>query len=705
MTLLDTSGQTFAWRGQQLGLTRADKVSPHLINAIVATEDRRFYWHFGIDLQGTARAALVNLRAGQTVQGGSSITQQVAKLVWFDNSRTWERKIKEIPAALALEWKFSKNEILSIYLNRAYLGASATGFEAAAERYFGKSAAEVNPAEAAMLAGLLRAPSRFAPTNDLARAQARAKIIVGLMEEQGYLTAAQAREARAHPAVLSQAAAARAGGAFADWVMSSGPDFLTRRTTEDVEVVTTFDPRIQAAAEAGLDAVFETKLKPGSNAQAAVVVMSPDGAVRAMIGGRDYGAGEGQFNRATQAERQTGSLYKTFVYAAALQAGANPFDPVLDAPLSLYIPGSGEWSPQNYTREYLGQITLAEAMAKSINTATVRVSEATGRARVQAVAQDLGVSGPAADGPALALGVSEATLLEMTGAYAGILNHGLRTRPYGMSALRRKSDGAPLMQVAPPAPVQGARREDGGRARLDDAPGDRDRHRRPRAAARRPAGGGQDRHHPGRPRRLVRRLHRRLRHRGLDGLRRQHAALRHQRRRAAGRDLARGDGPGRGGPAGPPAARVDARAAGRHLRPARAGRRRRDRGAHRRSERAQGAVRPQLTARAGRHGSRQAIGIARAADRSSMVNQSFTRPLNAVRRGAMICGREDHACGWWFDGSPQPDTHAPSFRTTPRSAASAAIGKHPGRSKNLSVAGAAARLPALASGAIACEGP
>ncbi len=454
VTLLDTSGQTFAWRGQQLGLTRADKVSPHLINAIVATEDRRFYWHFGIDLQGTARAALVNLRAGQTVQGGSSITQQVAKLVWFDNSRTWERKIKEIPAALALEWKFSKNEILSIYLNRAYLGASATGFEAAAERYFGKSAAEVNPAEAAMLAGLLRAPSRFAPTNDLARAQARAKIIVGLMEEQGYLTAAQAREARAHPAVLSQAAAARAGGAFADWVMSSGPDFLTRRTTEDVEVVTTFDPRIQAAAEAGLDAVFETKLKPGSNAQAAVVVMSPDGAVRAMIGGRDYGAGEGQFNRATQAERQTGSLYKTFVYAAALQAGANPFDPVLDAPLSLYIPGSGEWSPQNYTREYLGQITLAEAMAKSINTATVRVSEATGRARVQAVAQDLGVSGPAADGPALALGVSEATLLEMTGAYAGILNHGLRTRPYGMSALRRKSDGAPLMQVAPPAPVR-----------------------------------------------------------------------------------------------------------------------------------------------------------------------------------------------------------------------------------------------------------
>jgi 1A family penicillin-binding protein len=454
VTLLDASGQTFAWRGEQLGLTRAEKVSPHLINAIVATEDRRFYWHFGIDLQGTARAALVNLRAGETVQGGSSLTQQVAKLIFFDNTRTWERKIKEVPAALALEWKFSKNEILSIYLNRAYLGASATGFEAAAERYFGKSAAEVNPPEAAMLAGLLRAPSRFAPTNDLARAQARAKIIIGLMEEQGYLTAAQAQEARAHPAVLSKAAAARAGGAFADWIMSSGPDFLTRRTTEDVAVVTTFDPRIQRAAEAGLAEIFETRLKAGSNAQAAVVVMSPDGAVRAMIGGRDLGAGEGQFNRATMAERQTGSLFKTFVFAAALQSGASPFDPVLDAPLSIYVPGSGEWSPENYTREYRGQITLAEAMAGSINTATVRVSEATGRERVRAIAQDLGVSSPIAEGPAIALGTSEATLLEMTGAYAGILNHGLRTRPYGITELRRKSDGAPLMQVAPARPVR-----------------------------------------------------------------------------------------------------------------------------------------------------------------------------------------------------------------------------------------------------------
>jgi 1A family penicillin-binding protein len=455
VTLLDASGETFAWRGQQLGIARADEVSPHLINAIIATEDRRFYWHFGVDLQGTARALLVNLRAGETVQGGSSITQQVAKLIFFDNTRTLERKIKEIPAALALELKFSKNEILSIYLNRAYLGAGATGFQAAAERYFGKSAAEVTPAEAAMLAGLLRAPSRFAPTSDLARAQARAKIIVGLMEGQGYLTEAQAAKARANPAVLSAAAAARAGGAFADWVMSSGPDFLTRRTTEDVAVLTTFDPRIQRAAEAGLAAVFETKVKAGSNAQAAIVVMSPDGAVRAIVGGRDFGAGEGQFNRATQALRQTGSLFKPFVFAAALQAGATPYDKVLDAPLSLYVPGSGEWAPQNYTRTYLGEITLTEALAQSVNTATVRVAEATGRERIKALAQDLGITTPIANGPALALGVSEATLLEMTGAYAGILNGGVRVRPYGLRTLQRKSDGTPLMQggAAPPVRV------------------------------------------------------------------------------------------------------------------------------------------------------------------------------------------------------------------------------------------------------------
>ena len=454
VTLIDADDSVFAWRGQQLGLLRAEDASPHLVNAIVATEDKRFYWHFGIDVKGTLRALLVNARAGSTVQGGSSITQQVAKLLYFDNSRTLERKIKEIPAAIALDWKFSKSDILSIYLNRAYLGAGATGFEAAAQRYFGKSAREVTPAEAAMLAGLLRAPSRYAPTNDLNAAQERATVIVGLMEEQGYLTKAQASQARRHPAVLSHAAAARAGGEFADWIMSTGPDFLTRRTTEDIEVLTTFDPRIQKAAEAALRSVFTNKVKEGSNAQAAIVVMSPDGAVRAMVGGRDLGGSDGQFNRATQALRQTGSLFKTFVFAAALQSGANPYDMILDAPLTMNVPGSGPWSPQNYTRDYKGEMTLADAYAHSINTATIRLAEETGRARVRAMAQDLGVRSPIAEGPALALGTSEATLIEMTGAYASILNDGVRATPYGIRELRMKADGTRLMGADSGAPVR-----------------------------------------------------------------------------------------------------------------------------------------------------------------------------------------------------------------------------------------------------------
>jgi 1A family penicillin-binding protein len=454
VTFADRNGEVFAWRGDQQGLTRADAVSPYLVDAVVATEDRRFFRHFGLDLRGLARAAVVNWRAGDTVQGGSSITQQVAKLIFFDNERTLERKIKEVPAALALELKFSKSEILSIYLNRAYLGAGATGFEAASQRYFGKSAVEVDPAEAAMLAGLLRAPSRFAPTNNLGRAQERADTIVDLMAEQGYLTPTQAAAAHARPAALSKAAAERAGGDFADWVMSAGPDFLTRSTTEDVVMLTTFDPRIQRAAEDALTYVFENKVKPGSEAQAAIVVLSADGAVRAMIGGRNLGGAEGQFNRATQARRQTGSLFKSFVYAAALQSGASPLDTVIDEPLTLYIPGSGEWSPKNYSRSYRGEMTLVDAYKHSVNTAAVRVSEGTGRARVRAVANDLGVTSPIADGPALALGVSEATLLEMTGAYAGFLNGGQSAVPYGVRELRMKSDGTALMGSGKPAPVR-----------------------------------------------------------------------------------------------------------------------------------------------------------------------------------------------------------------------------------------------------------
>ncbi len=442
VTLLDRNGDVFAWRGEQYRITRADTASQHLVNAVVATEDKRFYMHFGLDPKSIVRALVANYRAGGVVQGGSTITQQAAKLLFFDNSRSLVRHIKQVPIVLAMELKYSKDDILSIYLNRSYLGAGAQGFEAASQRYFGKSARDVTPAEAAMLAGLLKAPSRYAPTSNLQVAQDRADVIIGLMEEQGYLTSIEANIARENPAQLSPAASARAGGYFADWVMEKAPEYLTKQTSEDVVISTTLDQRIQRAAEAALADVFETKVRDGSKAQAAIVVMSPDGAVRAMVGGRETGV-SGQFNRATQALRQPGSAFKPFVYAAGLETGMLPTDIIVDEPITLNVPGSGPWSPQNYTREYLGPITLTEALKHSVNTAAVKVSERAGRARVRAIAQDFGIESPIADGPALALGTSEVTLTELTGAYAGILNGGRLSRPYGMLGLKT-NDGFEL---------------------------------------------------------------------------------------------------------------------------------------------------------------------------------------------------------------------------------------------------------------------
>ena len=446
--MTDRTGEIFAWRGEQFGTPlTATSASPHLVNAVVATEDKRYYLHPGLDPIGIARAMKANLQAGRVVQGGSTITQQVAKLLFFDNSRSFERHIKQVPVVLAMELKYSKADILSIYLNRVYLGAGTNGFDAAAKRYFGKSAREVNAPEAAMLAGLLKAPSRYAPTNDLSVAQGRANVIIGLMKNQGYLTEEAALVAEASPAVLSKAAEARAGGYFADWIMEDAPDFLTHATTEDVEIRTTFDASIQKSAEAALAHVFATKVKQGSQAQAAIVVMSPDGAVRAMVGGREFpGAAGGQFNRATQALRQTGSSFKPFVYAAALEQGYDPLATVEDAPITLNVPGSKPWSPKNYSREYYGRVTLTEAFNRSLNTAAVRVSEFIGPARVRALAQDFGIASPLAEGPAFVLGTSEATLLEMTGAYAGILNGGRKASPYGLTELRLRGDETPLLE-------------------------------------------------------------------------------------------------------------------------------------------------------------------------------------------------------------------------------------------------------------------
>ncbi|MFC0199803.1 transglycosylase domain-containing protein [Paracoccus rhizosphaerae] len=465
VTMLDHEGRVFAWRGETYGAVRSEDIAPVLKEAVIATEDRRFYRHLGVSPRGIASAIRINLAAGRGPlegNGGSTITQQVAKLLClgdtFDPTRfadeaefeadcrsggVW-RKIKEVPYAFAMEAKYSKDDILNIYMNRSYLGAGARGFEAASQRYFNKPASQVNAQEAAMLAGLLRAPSYYAPTANLERSQERANVILGLMGEEGYLTPTEVAEGRANPATLSQAAKARAGGYFADWLMESGPGFLTSETTEDVTIRTTFDQGIQRAAERALKQVFDEKLKEGSDVEAAVVVMSADGAVRAMLGGRDTTV-NGAFNRATQAKRQTGSSFKPFVFAAALEAGYSPSDTVQDAPLTIRIPGGKNWSPQNYTRSYRGPVSLTTALAQSLNTSTIRLQEAVGRDEVIRVAHDFGIVSNLTRSPSLGLGASEATLLELTGAYAGIRNGGTSVLPYGLVELTMQGDERPLM--------------------------------------------------------------------------------------------------------------------------------------------------------------------------------------------------------------------------------------------------------------------
>lgn len=466
VTLLDRNGDVFAWRGDQFGgVVTAKTVSPDLKNAIVATEDKRFYRHFGVSPRGVASAVRINMSEGRgplSGHGGSTITQQTAKLlclgVEYDPGE-WKseadyvqdcrrgslwRKAKEAIYAMAMEVKYSKDEILSVYMNRAYMGAGAYGAEAAMQRYFGKPASAATPAEAAILAGLLTAPSTLAPTSNLQRSQDRAATVLRLMNEQGYLSEADTLKWQKHPAQLSSAAAAHAGGYFADWVMASVPDYFSSNTTEDVIFQTTLDQRLQKAAEDAMSYIFTEKVREGSKAQAAIVVMSADGAVRAMVGGRETRV-TGAFNRASQAMRQTGSAFKPFVYATALELGFSPLDTIVDAPYCQTMPGSGQWCPRNYTNKYYGEVSLTRALRDSLNVPAVKLSERVGREKVRYVANQFGIKSDLAAGPALALGASESTLIEMTGAYAGILNGGSAVSPYGVVELRLAQEDAPLM--------------------------------------------------------------------------------------------------------------------------------------------------------------------------------------------------------------------------------------------------------------------
>jgi penicillin-binding protein 1A len=422
-SLLTTFGDLF---GQPLTLR---EMSPYLPKAVIATEDRRFYSHFGIDPFALVRAAAADLTAGRVVQGGSTITQQLAKNLFLTPERSLPRKIRETLLALWLEHRFTKDQILEIYLNRVYLGAGTYGVDAAAHRYFGKSARSTTLYESAAIAGLLKAPARFNPVRDRDKAAARTARVLANMAEAGILTESQAanaiKEAGARPAVAATRSGARY---FADWVAEQLSDFAGAGS-RDLVVTTTLDPRLQAAAEV---AVADTIAREGPKAavsQGALVAMSPDGAVKAMVGGRDYTGS--QFNRATQAQRQPGSAFKPFVYLAGLEAGLRPADQFVDAPIRL-----GNWQPRDYTGHYQGEMTLAEGLAQSVNTIAVQVAQRAGIRKVIAVAHRLGISSELAPEMSLALGTGEVNLLELVSAYAPFANGGLGVWPHGIAEIR-----------------------------------------------------------------------------------------------------------------------------------------------------------------------------------------------------------------------------------------------------------------------------
>ncbi|MBI4185146.1 MAG: PBP1A family penicillin-binding protein [Proteobacteria bacterium] len=449
VTLLAADGGVIATYGDLYGEpVRLADLPPALPAAVLATEDRRFYSHFGLDPIGIARALLANLGAGRVVAGGSTITQQLAKNLFLTPERTLKRKVQEVLLALWLERRFSKDQILTLYLNRVYLGAGAYGVDAAARRYFGRPAARLDIWQSAMIAGLLKAPSAYNPLGDPARAERRTRQVLANMLAAGYLDARQAAAVRPGRAAPSQASGPSARH-FGDWVLDQLDEYVGGGP-RDLVVVTTLDARLQARAEA----LVETALaRPGRELRAgegAIVAMAPDGAVRAMVGGRDYG--ESQFNRATQALRQPGSAFKPFVYLAAAERGLTPETRLLDAPITI-----DGWRPENFDERYLGEVTAREAMARSLNSVAVRVMQRAGGARVAEVARRLGITATLRPGPSLALGTSEVSLIEMVGAFAPFANGGSGVWPYGIVEVRdregrvlhRRRGSGPGRVVAP----------------------------------------------------------------------------------------------------------------------------------------------------------------------------------------------------------------------------------------------------------------
>ncbi len=425
LVLQDRGGATLATYGDVVGeALRLPQLPRFLPEAAVAVEDRRFWTHGGLDWWGMARALTVDLRAGRVVQGGSTITQQVAKTLFLSNARTARRKVQELLLTLWLERHFTKTEILEIWLNRVYLGSGAWGVDAAAHIYFGVSARRLQLWQAAIIAGLPRAPSRFNPRADPQAAAARGREVLAAMVETGAITASQSAAAAA---AMHFASRGPGGGWFADW--AAGQSQALVPPGADAVLRATLDRATQARAEARLAALLDGPGRRANATQGAVVVLdAATGAVRALVGGRSYEAGA--YDRATAARRQPGSAFKPFVWLAALEHGSQPDDTVLDGPLRI-----GDWSPQDFEPGWRGAVTLEQALALSLNTAAVRLEMLAGGPQAVAdVAHRLGVADRLPDVPALALGTGEVGLLEMTAAYAAFANGGRRVSPHGIEA-------------------------------------------------------------------------------------------------------------------------------------------------------------------------------------------------------------------------------------------------------------------------------
>lgn len=415
---------------------RLNELPSYVPDAIISTEDRRFYAHFGFDIVAFTRAMLTNIFMGRYAQGGSTITQQVAKNLFLTSQKNIKRKTQELLLAFWLEHKFSKEQILTLYLNRVYLGAGTYGIEAASQKYFQKSSRDMNLLEAAIIAGMLKAPSRYNPIASAERAKARAKVVLQNMVNNDALTERQMKYALTLPVGEDKSYKVQGADYFADWVYREVNDYIGERDN-DIYVYTTLDQKIQENAEKILrEAVLAAKNRNVS--EGAVVVLNKSGEVKAMVGGIDYR--KSQFNRAVTALRQPGSAFKPFVYLTALQNGWKREDRIDDVPLSI-----GKWKPENYDKKYHGSVTLDEALMKSLNLATVNLSESLSRKDIIRTAKKMGISTPVENTPSLALGTFEVKVIDMATAYSAIANGGYATWPHAIKEIYTR-DGYQLYQ-------------------------------------------------------------------------------------------------------------------------------------------------------------------------------------------------------------------------------------------------------------------